>query len=93
MVGVLRIELFLPSCHSLKEKRSIVKSLTKQIRNKFNVSVSEMDYLEQWQRTGIGIAAVANEMSFLQRELDTVVRFVENTPDAELISVNAEYYD
>ncbi len=93
MVGVLRVELFLPECHSLKEKRSIVKSLIRQLRNKFNVSVAEMAYQEQWQRTELEIAAVANELHFIQKELQAVIRMVEITPDAELITTVTEYYD
>lgn len=93
MVGAARVELFLPACHSLKEKRAIVKSIIGQLRSKFNVSAAEVAYLEQWQRTELVIAAVANEMSFLQKELNAVVRLVEITPGVELIRADTEYYD
>lgn len=92
MVGVVRIELFLPACQSLKEKRAIVKSLIHRLRSKFNVSVAETAYQEQWQRTELVIAAVANNMSFLQRELAACVRLVETSAEAELISNVTEYY-
>ncbi|WP_019119164.1 DUF503 domain-containing protein [Brevibacillus massiliensis] len=93
MVGVARVELHLPACQNLKDKRAIVKSAIHRLRGKFNVSVAEMTYLEQWQRTELVIAAVANDMAFLQRELAACVRFVENTPDVELIRSETEYYD
>ncbi len=93
MVGVARVELFLPSCQNLKEKRAIVKSIIGRLRSKFNVSVAEMSYLEQWQRTELVIAAVANEMSFLQKELDAAVRLVEHSAGAELIHADTEYYE
>ncbi|GED29060.1 MULTISPECIES: DUF503 domain-containing protein [Brevibacillus] len=93
MIASVQIELFLPACQNLKEKRAIVKSLIGKMRNRFNVSASEMAYPEQWQRTILGIAAVANEMSFLQKEVQTVIRFVENHPDVELIQADTEYYD
>lgn len=92
MVGVVRVELFLPACHSLKEKRAIVKSLIHRLRGKFNVSVAETAYQEQWQRTEMVIAAVANNMSFLQKELDACVRVLETAAEAELISNVIEYY-
>jgi len=92
MVGVARVELYLPSCQNLKEKRAIVKSIIGRLRSKFNVSAAETDFLEQWQRTELVIAAVANEMSFLQKELEAVIRLVENTGGAELIHVDTEYY-
>ncbi|HBZ80549.1 MULTISPECIES: DUF503 domain-containing protein [Brevibacillus] len=93
MIAGVQIELFLPACQNLKEKRAIVKSLIAKLRSRFNVSAAEVAYYEQWQRTVLGIAAVANEMSFLQQEMQAVVRFVENHPDAELIRVDTEYYE
>ncbi|TKI55006.1 DUF503 domain-containing protein [Brevibacillus antibioticus] len=93
MIAGVQIELFLPASQNLKEKRAIVKSLIGKLRSRFNVSAAEVAYLEQWQRTVLGIAAVANEISFLQQEMQAVIRFVENHPEAELIRVDTEYYE
>ncbi|NGQ94053.1 DUF503 domain-containing protein [Brevibacillus sp. SYP-B805] len=93
MVGVERVELFLPACRSLKEKRAIIKSILSQLRQKFNVSAAEMAYLEQWQRSELAIAAVANESAFLQQQLEAAVRLVEIAPGVELIRADTEYYD
>lgn len=93
MVGVVRIELLVAHSQNLKEKRAVVKSILRLVRNKFNVSAAETAYLEQWQRAELGFAAVANEMAFLQKELNAVVRFVESTPGVELIAADTEYYD
>ncbi|MGG1661372.1 DUF503 domain-containing protein [Brevibacillus sp. NRS-1366] len=93
MVAGVQIEMLLPSCQNLKEKRAIVKSLIGKLRSRFNVSVAEVAYQEQWQRTVLGIAAVANEISFIQQELQAVVRLVEIHPGVELIHVDTEYYD
>jgi len=93
MVGVARVECFLPACRSLKDKRAIIKSVISQLRRKFNVSAAETNFQEQWQRTELVIAAVANEIAFLQKELDAAVRLVEIAPGVELIAANTEYYD
>lgn len=92
MFAGTRIELFLPACQNLKEKRAIVKSLIGKLRSRYNLSVAEVAYQEQWQRTELGIAAVANEISFLQQEMQAAIRLVENHPDVELIHVDTEYY-
>ncbi|MCM3078937.1 DUF503 domain-containing protein [Brevibacillus invocatus] len=76
----------------MKEKRAIVKSLIGKLRSRFNLSAAEVAYQEQWQRTELGIAAVANEISFLQQEMQAAIRLVENHPDVELIHVDTEYY-
>ena len=93
MVAVTQLELFMPYTSSLKGKRSIIKSVMSQIRNKYNVSIAEIDFHEQWQRTLLEVAAVANEYSFLQKEITTIVRFVETFSDVELIRADTEYYD
>ncbi|MBG9788059.1 DUF503 domain-containing protein [Brevibacillus laterosporus] len=93
MVAVTQLELFMPYTSSLKEKRSIIKSVMSQIRNKYNVSIAEIDFHEQWQRTLLEVAAVANEYSFLQKKITTIVRFVETFSDVELIRADTEYYD
>ncbi|MGD8191060.1 DUF503 domain-containing protein [Brevibacillus ginsengisoli] len=93
MIGVIHIELFLPASQNLKEKRAIVKSILSRLRQKFNVSAAEMSYHEQWQRTELVIAAVANEKPFLDKELMSAVRLVEMTPGVELIRSDTEYYE
>jgi uncharacterized protein len=93
MMAGARIELFLPACHNLKEKRAIVKSILGKLRSRFNVSAAEVACQEQWQRAVLGIAAVANEMSFLQGQIQAAVRLVENHPGVELIRADTEYYD
>lgn len=93
MIGVARVELHLPACQSLKEKRSIVKSLIARLHNKFHVSAAEVAYLEQWQRTELVIAAVANEYAFLQRQLAQVIQMIETVPRVELIRHVTEYYE
>ncbi|QQE76173.1 DUF503 domain-containing protein [Brevibacillus composti] len=93
MIAGVRIQLFLPACQNLKEKRAIVKSILGKLRSRFHVSAAELAYLEQWQRAEIGIAAVANEMSFLSNQVQAMIRLVETYPGVELIHAETEYYD
>ena len=43
IIGACTITLHLHGVRSLKEKRSIIKSLQARLRNEFNVSVAEVD--------------------------------------------------
>ena len=43
VLGVLTLELVIYEAQSLKDKRRVVKSLKERIRNRFNVSVSEVE--------------------------------------------------
>ena len=53
-VALLRLDLRIPGCGSLKEKRHVVKTLTSAVRNAFGVSVAETGSHDLWQRTGVG---------------------------------------
>jgi len=75
-VGVCRIELRLPENLSLKGKRHILKSITIRIKNKFNVSVAEVDDQNLWQLATLGICCVSNNSRYTNEVLSKVVDFV-----------------
>jgi len=86
-VGTCKIKLFLPMNHDLKGKRRIVKSLTTQIRLKFNVSVSEIENNELWQIATIGIAVISNKILILNQTFDHIFSFIESSNhDINIIS-------
>ncbi len=82
VVGLLKLELYLPEANSLKEKRHIVKSVMGKVENKYNVSISEVDNHDLWQRVTIGIAHVSETGEQTKKLLDHVDRFVENLDKA-----------
>ncbi|MHC4639020.1 MAG: DUF503 domain-containing protein [Planctomycetota bacterium] len=75
-VGVLTIQLNLNGVASLKEKRSIVKSLIGRLKSRFNVSTSEVDRQDNKQLAVIGIAIVSNDGTFVNQQLDTIIDFI-----------------
>ncbi len=75
-VGVCKINLRLPENLSLKGKRQVLKSVTTRVRNKFNVSVAEIDDHDMWQLATIGICCVSNDKRYTNRVLSKVVDFV-----------------
>jgi uncharacterized protein len=77
-VGTLIIQIPLPGIGSLKDKRRIVKSLTERLQSRFNVSIAEIAAQDSHRIAVIGLAVVANEGSFVRRQLDTVLDFLRN---------------
>ncbi len=82
VVGLLRLELFIPGSNSLKEKRHIVKSIIGKVEGKYNVSISEVDNHDLWQRVTIGIAHVSETGEQTKKVLDHIDRFVESLDKA-----------
>ena len=60
MIGIRTWELHLEGCHSLKDKRSVLKPVTTALRRTLNVSVAETDHQDLWQRAEIACAAVGS---------------------------------
>ena len=85
IVGLLTIELHIPDARSLKEKRFVLRSIKDRVRNKFNVSIAEIDANDLWQRCVLGVACVANERTIVNKMLDGVSNTILNTPSVELI--------
>ena len=77
-VGACKINLRLPENLSLKGKRQVLKSITTRVRNKFNVSVAEVDNHDLWQLATIGICCVSNDSRYTNEILSKVVDFVVN---------------
>ena len=92
VVGVLRIELFIPESGSLKTKRFAIKSIKDRLKNRFNVSVAEIDNGDKWQRASLGIAAVANETKFIASILSKALDLVYGDRRVQVIDSSIEYY-
>lgn len=76
IVGVMTVEIHMQGISSLKQKRSIVKSLIERLKNRFNVSCSEVDRQDNKRLGVIGIAIVCNETRFVNQQLDKVIDFM-----------------
>jgi uncharacterized protein YlxP (DUF503 family) len=87
LVALERLDLRIPGCGSLKEKRHVVKTLTNAIRSKFNVSVAEVDHQDLWQRTALAVAVASGEAYHAKRVLHEVEKLVERWAEVELIGV------
>ena len=90
-VSMCQIELRLPENHSLKGKRQIIKSITTRLRNRFNVSVAEVDNQGLWQIATLGIACVSNHRRHTDEILSNAVKFIaQNYPEVELLRSEIE---
>lgn len=78
--------LYLPMCHSLKEKRKIVRSLKDSLKAKFNVSVAEVDYHDLHQSAKLAVAVVFSESSSIDSCLSKIDSHVRNRFGYEVTS-------
>lgn len=92
-VCALRIELFLPACHSLKDKRAVVRPVIDGLRNRFAVSVAEVGYQDKWQRATVGVAIVSGSVGQVVDIADSCERFVWSFPELEVTEIERTWLD
>ena len=90
-LGVLTLQIDIPGCKSLKDKRGRLKPLLVRMHREFNISVAEIDHQDAWQSAVIACALVSNSPKHTQRALQKVSDWVENHwPDVTVIDDQIE---
>jgi uncharacterized protein len=87
------VSLRLPS-RTLKEKRTIVKSVVERLRNRFNASVAEVEDLDNVGVATIAAAVLSNSSQHADRQAQTIAAAIESWRlDAEVIDLSIELID
>ena len=84
-----KLIFYIPHSSSLKDKRQIRRSVIEKTRQKFNVSIAEIDSHDVHRTLTIGVAIVSGDAAHRKKSLNEVVRFMEGHADAELVSVES----
>ena len=93
-IGVSRITLRLPENDNLKGKRRATRSITSRLRQKFNVSVAEVDDLDQWKTVTLGISCVSNDSRHANSMISNAVQYLQGIRgDLELLDYEVEILD
>ena len=71
-IAQLTLEIRIDHSRSLKDRRQVVRSLKDQIRQGFNVSVSELDEAVTWQSATVGIVAISSSRDYLRGQIEEV---------------------
>jgi uncharacterized protein len=90
-IGVLTLEIRVENSHSLKDKRHVVKSLKERLRQKFNVSVAEIDCHDLWQRSVVAAVTVASDHAYGERILQAVEREASALLGPQLAGATVEW--
>lgn len=90
-IGVLKIYLRLPENGSLKGKRQVIKSIISRVRERFNVSIAEVEDQDLWQSAVLGATCVSNSGQHCEESLAKVVNYISQTRlDIELLDYEIE---
>lgn len=91
VIGVISWELEIFSCQSLKEKRSVVKSLKDRLHDRFNVSAAETAHQDVWQRAELTACVVAGQKKIAEQVLESADRLVAAEARARIIQTFRQF--
>lgn len=91
VIGLTICECIIQDAQSLKEKRAVLQRVLTRLKQKFNISVSEIDYQDTWQRTKIAIAAVSAARISTESELQKALKLLDSFPEIERTITDVEW--
>jgi uncharacterized protein YlxP (DUF503 family) len=90
-VLLIKLSLQIPYAHSLKDKRSQIKSLKDRLSSRFNASVAEIADLDERQRSVIGVCMISNDKSYLDKQYSLLETLVLEYTELRLIEMTREW--
>jgi uncharacterized protein YlxP (DUF503 family) len=90
VVGTCTISLHIPESGSLKSKRWVLRRIKDRVRNKFNVSIAEIDDFDLWQRATLGVAVVSKDGRFANQVISKVIDLVQSDGNAQVIDIQTD---
>ena len=85
-------QLSVPGCTSLKEKRSVVRSLRDRLRARFPLSVAETGYQDVHTRAEISAAIVTSDRRLAESVLDKADHLVRENGRAVVLDTRRDFH-
>ena len=76
---------------SLKDKRSVVKRVLARTKGAFNVSVAEVDELDNITGAVLGFVSVGADKRYLEGQLAALEQFVDRLELAEIVDAHRDF--
>ena len=84
-IGILGVEFRLHGNESLKDKRRVANSLKQKVRNKFNVSIAEVDSENDMGALSLAVVSVSNDKRHLESRLTKCLSMMEAVCPEEMV--------
>jgi uncharacterized protein YlxP (DUF503 family) len=93
IVGAAIVEIRIHGSQSLKQRRGVVRSITRRVSNRYNLSIAEVGGQDTWQRAELGLCSAGTDRQRVRSLIESAVAFIEETHLAEIIAVDIEVLD
>ncbi|MFE7061857.1 DUF503 domain-containing protein [Sutcliffiella sp. NPDC057660] len=91
MIGYLECDCMIYDAQSLKEKRAVLQRIITRLKQRFNISISEIDHQDVWQRTKLGIVSISSSKSVTEKELQKVLIYLDSFPEIERAETSLDW--
>lgn len=89
IVGYCKVAVTLHGVRSLKGKRKTILSLKDKVKDRFNVSIAEVDHHDMHQSAVIGLGVVAADQAHADSQLQKAVGLISQ--QAHVANVSMEF--
>jgi hypothetical protein len=93
IVGAAIVEIRIHGSHSLKQRRGVVRSITRRVSNRYNLSIAEVGGQDTWQRAELGLCGAGSDRQRVRALIESAVAFIEGLHLAEIIAVDIDVLD
>jgi uncharacterized protein YlxP (DUF503 family) len=90
IIGLVTVHVSIPEARSLKDKRSVLRSMKDRILNRMNVSVAEVGRQDEWNYSDMAFVTVAAESEIVQRRISELSEVLRSNPRWVLIDMHTE---
>lgn len=90
-VYYMEVSLNIPGARSLKDKRRHTRSLLKQMRDRYNISIVEADKQDFWQEAVFALVGLAGSQAQGDRAMEGLLRFLDEKSPGEVTVLEKTY--
>lgn len=91
IVASIVVRLHLPESRSLKDKRQVVQSLLRKLRDRHNVSAVELEDRDRWQLADLGLALAAADRAAAEARVQKLRDDVEALTGLKYVDFDVAY--
>jgi uncharacterized protein YlxP (DUF503 family) len=92
IIGMLVMDLYNEQFHSLKEKRQLLSSLKKRLKNKFNIAITESDHQDLWQKAQIAIVSLGPTRAIMDNTFKEIEDFIFLNYAVQITQMKIRYF-
>ncbi len=92
LIGSLTVSFRLHGIYSLKAKRKISNSLKQKLKNKFNMAVAEVGYVDSLDFLEIGMVTLSNRKNRAEEVLNKALAMIEAITSEDIVDVKMEFF-